>query len=89
MSSLEKLLLPLSIIESAISILWILSCTLFGTENKIDENELGCKILGAFQTFCYIFDWLLVYFIFSHLKNMIFNPLNYILKSKKKLEIIL
>ncbi len=85
MSSLEKILLPLSILEGAISILWVLSGTLFQTENELDKERFGCDILGAFQTFCYIFDWLLVYYIFSHLKNIILNPLNYILKSKKKI----
>ena len=85
MSSLEKILLPLSILEGAISILWVLSGTLFKTENELDNHHLGCEILGAFQTFCYIFDWLLVYYVFSHLKNIILNPLNYILKKKKKI----
>ena len=85
MSSLEKLLLPLTILESLISLLWFLSGELFETENKIDNNMNGCKILGFFQTFCYISDWLLYYFSICHLKNMILNPINYILKSGNKI----
>ena len=84
MSSLEKLLLPLSILESLISIFWFLSGKYFGSKEEIDNKKEECKIFAAFQTFCYIFDWLLVHFTLSHLKNMILNPLNYILKSKKK-----
>ena len=85
MSSLEKLLLPLSILESLISICWFLSGKLFGTKEEIDNKKEECKIFAAFQIFCYMFDWLLVHFTLSHLKNMILNPLNYILKSKKKI----
>ena len=83
MSSLEKLLLPLTILESLISLLWFLSGVIFERENKIDDNLEQCKILGFFQTFCYISDWLLVGFSISHLKNMILNPIIYILKSGK------
>jgi len=85
MSSLEKLLLPLSILESLISIFWFLSGKYFGTKEEIYNKKEKCKIFATFQTFCYIFDWLLVHFTLSHLKNMILNPLNYILKSKKKI----
>ena len=85
MSSLEKLLLPLSILESLISLFWFLSGLLFKTKKEIINNLEGCRILGVFQTFCYIFDWLLVDFAITHLKNMILNPINYILKSGKKI----
>ena len=85
MSSLEKLLLPLSILESMISICWFLSGTLFTTEGRITEKMDKCEIFGIFQTFCYIFDWFLVDFAISYLKNMILNPFSYILKSGKKI----
>ena len=85
MSSLEKLLLPLSILESMISICWFLSGILFETEKQITDGMDKCKIFGLFQTFCYIFDWLLVYFALTHLKNMILNPISYILKSGTKI----
>ena len=85
MSSLRKILLPLSIFDSLISLLWFLTGIFFKTEEKINDNELGCKIIGGFLIFCYISDWLLVYFSITHLKNMILNPINYILKPKKKI----
>ena len=84
MTSIHKLLLSLSVLESIISLLWFLSGIIFDNDQKIIDNEQKCKIFGAFTTFVYIFDWILVYFTISHLKNMILNPINYILKSKKK-----
>ena len=85
MTSIQKLLLSLSILESIISLLWFLSGTIFDNETKINDNIKKCEIFGAFKAFIYIFDWILVYFTISHLKNMILNPINYILKSKKKI----
>ena len=47
MSSLEKLLLPLTILESLISLLWFLSGILFETEinddstSSVDKQELN------------------------------------------------
>ena len=85
MSSLEKLLLPLSILESIISLFWFLSGGFFGSITKIKNKNQNCKIFGGIQTFIYIFDWILVYLALTHLKNMILNPINYILKSGKKI----
>ena len=85
MNSLDKLLVILSFLECAISIFWYLSVKLLDNESNIKRNFEVCKILGAFKLFYYIFDWLLVFYTISHLKNMILNPINYILKSNKKL----
>jgi len=85
MTSLEKLLLPLSILESIISLFWFISGELFQSNKEIQEKFTECKIYGAIQIFCYIFDWVLTYLTITHLKNMILNPLNYILKSGKKI----
>ena len=85
MSSLQIILLPISIFESLISLLWFLSGIFYRTETKFVKDDLGCQILGTIQTFCYISDWLLVYFAMTYLKNMILNPINYILKSGIKI----
>ena len=87
-SSLEKLLFGLSILEGIISLFWLLSVKLFENESIINNDingGYGCKIFGTFNLFFYIFDWIIVYFTISHLKNMILNPINYILKSGLKL----
>ena len=89
LSSLEKILLTLTILECLISLCWFLSGVLFETEKEIYEKKNKCEVLGAFQTFFYIFDWILSNKAVSHLKNMLFNPINYILKSNKKLRFYL
>ena len=93
-SSLEQILFILSILESIISLLWFISAILYPKRNKMLENDgddndkdvcIGCKILGALLTFFYIFDWMLSGFGLYYLKNMILNPLKYILKPFKKI----
>lgn len=81
-TTLEKFLLVLSLIEAFISLSWVLTEIFFDDPSLI--NSFNCKILGGFQTFFYLFDWVLVYFTISYLKNIIINPINFIFKSKKK-----
>ena len=89
MSSLEKILLYLTVFECMISFCWFLSGVLFETEKELIDKKNKCKVLGLFQTFFYLFDWILSNYALSHLKNMLFNPINYILKSKKKIRLYL
>ena len=88
-SSLEQILLILSILEICISLLWFISAVAYpkieNMEIKDDEVCIGCKIIGIFQTFFYIFDWILSSLTMFHLKNMILNPLGFILKPSKKI----
>ena len=93
-SSLEQILFTLSILESIISLLWFISAIIYPKRKKMLEdkdddgdNEVctGCRILGALLTFFYIFDWMLSGFGIYHLKNMILNPIKFILKPFKKI----
>ena len=88
-SSLEQILFILSILEIWISLLWFISAVVYPKiENMGIENDnvcLGCKIIGSLQTFFYIFDWLLSGLTMFHIKNMILNPLAFILKPQKKI----
>ena len=88
MTSLEKFLFPVSIIEIMNSIFWCVSAFLPFDDVKFETSSL-CITLGCFQIYFYIFELLLFYEIISHLKHLILNPLNYILKSNKKLIISL
>ena len=83
MTSLEKFLFPLSIIEILVSLFICISG--FLPFDKINGNPSECKIVGCFQIFFYIFEISSMYMIISHLKHLIMNPLNYILKSNTKL----
>ena len=90
-SSFEQILFILSISESFISLLWFLSATRFSQKKKLlkegseEEICLGCKILGLVKLFAYVFDWVLSGFTMFHLKNMILNPIKFILKPFKKI----
>lgn len=83
-TSLDKYLFPLSIVELFISIFWLVNSYL--PSNKTTHT---CTVIGSFQTFFYIFELLLIYAIISHLKHLILNPLKYIMKSKIKIIITL
>ena len=83
-TSLDKYLFPLSIIEIFLSIIWSINSSL---PEILGTNK--CVILGSFQTFFYVFEFLLIYRIISHLKHLILNPLKYIMKSKRQVIITL
>ena len=83
-TSLDKYLFPLSIIEICISILWCVNAYLYS-----NLSEGACKVVGGFQTCFYIFELILIYNIISHIKHLILNPLKYIMKSKKQIIIAL
>lgn len=76
-SSFEQLLMIISGIESFVSLFWILS--------RYIEGENECIALGTFSIFFNISDNLLELISLSHLKNIILNPIIYIMKSKKKI----
>jgi len=83
-TSLDKYLFPLSIIEICISIFWCINAYL---HSNLSEKE--CIAVGCFQTFFYVFELILIYTIISHIKRLIMNPLKYIMKSKKRIIIAL
>jgi hypothetical protein len=96
-SSLEKLMLILSIIECLISLCWIFTAKNFPTNYDIiddvrDKNlkeriiNSRCCNLGFFTTFLYNFDWLLLSFVILHIKDIILNPVESVLKSDKTIK---
>ena len=90
-SSLEKILFILSLSESIISLLWFISAVKYNKTDYTFNSEgnlcYGCKIIGLFLTFIYVFDWVLSGFALYYLKNMILNPIEFILKGSKKIMI--
>ena len=84
MTSLEKFLFPVSIIEIMNSLLWCISAFLPFEDDNFEKSP-QCQAVGCFQIYFYMFELLLFHEIISHLKHLILNPLNYILKSNKKL----
>ena len=80
-ASLEKFVHALSISEIMISLFWVVSG--FLPSDLVEADTPECKSIGCFQTFFYLYELLLLQGIISHLKYLILNPLNHILKSKK------
>ena len=73
MTSLDKILFPLSLSELMISIFWCLSGFILDNKEKIKENENECQVIGNFHIFFYFFEFLLIYFIITHLKHLVLN----------------
>ena len=90
-SSLEQILFVLSILDSSIALLWFISAIKFSQREMLYKEEdskeicIECRILGLIKLFVYIFDWTLSGFTLFHLKNMILNPIKFILKPFKKI----
>ena len=60
LSSIEKLMLGLSIDEILISIFWVVSAIFFKDTNEILKKENICKKISCFEIYYYIFDWTLL-----------------------------
>ena len=90
-SSFEQILFILSISDCSIALLWFISAIKFRRINNLLEEGnpkevcTDCYILGLIKLFVYVFDWVLSGFALYHLKNMILNPIQFILKSSKKI----
>ena len=89
-SSLDQILDILSIIEVAISFLWLINVnSFFKMETFItDQSNTKCRkckqLAGGFVLF-YVFDWSLVALSVRQLKQIMINPLDAILKPKYQL----
>ena len=86
-SLIEKILCLISIVESFISIGWLInSIFMYSYSQQNDKNqyksehEIQCKILGSFEIFFYLFDWMILSFSLYQIKQMVMNPLH-LLKS--------
>lgn len=84
-SSLEKLLIFLSLIEIGISIVWVIQTTTFVNNVIIKTKCSQCKILGLVSIFLYISDWVILGLTIKQFKQIMLNPLDAILKPDKNI----
>ena len=82
-SLIEKILCLISIVESFISIGWLInSLFMYSYSQQNNKNEFkneyetACIILGSFEIFFYLFDWMTLSFSLYQIKKMVMNPLN-------------
>ena len=75
-SLIEKILCIISIVETFISIGWLInSLFMNNTFRQEQEKIFQCKILGLFETFFYLFDWMILSYSLYQIKQMVMNPL--------------
>ena len=75
-SSIEKILCIISIIETFISIGWLINSLFMYSEYQQSEKNISlCKSLGLFETFFYLFDWMILSCSLYQIKQIVVNPL--------------
>ena len=76
-SLLEKILCIVSLVETFISIGWLInSLFMYRIYNQKEKKISQCKILGIFEAFFYLFDWMILSFSLYQIKQMVMNALN-------------
>ena len=75
-SLIEKILCLVSLVETFISIGWLINSLFKPQQTDENKNTSQCKILGLFEIFFYLFDWMILSFSLYQIKKMVINPLN-------------
>ena len=76
-STVEKILCMIAIVETFISVFWLINNCM------VDAKEGPCKIIAYFEIFLYIFDWLILSTSLYQIKIILLNPQE-ILESGKR-----
>ena len=84
LSSIEKILCIISVTETCISICWLINSFSMNNTTSSIEHCNSCRILGHFELFFYIFDWMILSSTLYQIKNMLINPLE-TLKTEKNI----
>ena len=75
-SLIEKILCIISIVETFISIGWLINSLFMSNKFYQEQEKISqCRILGLFETFFYLFDWMILSYSLYQIKQMVMNPL--------------
>lgn len=85
-SSLERLLIWLTIIEIGISIIWVVQTGRFNSNKVIKDYCSQCKVLAIISVFLYISDWVILGSTIKQFKQIMLNPLDAILKPDQNIK---
>ena len=82
LSSIEKILCIISITETFISICWLINSFQMKTTKEQLDYCTTCRVIGFFELFFYVFDWMILSSTLYQIKKMLINPLE-TLKTEK------
>ena len=75
-SSIEKILCVISIVETFISIGWLINSLFMSKNFQQDQTRsFQCQILGLYEIFFYLFDWIILSCSLYQIKQIVMNPL--------------
>ena len=73
-SSVEKTLCMVAVVESFISICWFINNTVIKNTEKLQNHCTSCKVVAQIEIFLYIFDWMILSGSLYQIRKIIFNP---------------
>ena len=76
LSSIEKILCVISLTETCISICWLINFFAMKTTEEASNHCFSCIILGYFELFFYVFDWMVLSSTLFQIKKILTNPLD-------------
>ena len=75
LSSIEKILCMISITETSISLCWLFNSFAMKNTDELIERCNACRLLGNFELFFYLFDWMILTSTLFQIKKILTNPL--------------
>ena len=75
-SAMEKMLCMIAMVETCISICWLLNNLFIQTTENMVEHCGFCKIIAHFEIFLYLFDWMVLSTSLYQIKLILLNPQN-------------
>ena len=76
LSSIEKILCVISLTETCISICWLINSFAMKNTKEASDHCFSCIILGYFELFFYVFDWMVLSSTLFQIKKILTNPLD-------------
>jgi len=73
-SAMEKMLCMIAIVETCISICWLLNNLFIQTTENMAEHCFWCKFIAHIEIFLYLFDWMVLSTSLYQIKLILLNP---------------
>ena len=74
-SSIDKILCVISIVETCISICWLINLFAMETTKEEEDHCDTCRTIGTIELFLYLFDLMILSSILFQIKKMLIHPL--------------